>query len=70
MRGKDMTVLIRSASFRTEVKDVVTLLGKSKTRGNAVWQRTFEGQRDHIHLIQVPDLIASSTSFPPHVPGR
>jgi hypothetical protein len=37
----------RSASLRTEVKDVVTLLVKSKTRGNAVLHMTSESQRDH-----------------------
>jgi hypothetical protein len=39
----------RSASFRTEVNNVVTLLGKSKTRGKAVLHRPFEGTRDRRH---------------------
>ena len=38
----------RSASLPTGVKEVVTLLVKSRTRGKAVLHRTFEGQRDHI----------------------
>jgi hypothetical protein len=37
---------VQSASFRTGVKEIVTLLVKSKTRSKAVSYTTFEGQRD------------------------
>jgi hypothetical protein len=37
------------ASLRTGVKDVLTLLVKSKTRGKLVLHPTFEGQGDRIH---------------------
>ena len=37
---------IRSASFRTGVEEIVTLLANSKMRGQRVLQTTFEGQSD------------------------
>jgi hypothetical protein len=42
------------ASFRANVKDVVTLLVKSKTRGKASLHRMFEGQRDCLHAAGDP----------------
>jgi hypothetical protein len=42
----DACLWIRSASFPTEVKDVVTLLVKSKTCRKGTLYTTLEGQRD------------------------
>jgi hypothetical protein len=38
-----------SGQFPTSVKEVVTLLVKSKTRGKAVLHTMFEGQRNRVH---------------------
>ena len=39
----------QSASFRTGVKEILTLLVNSKKGGTAVSYTTFEGQRDRVH---------------------
>jgi hypothetical protein len=53
-RGNHVCSSRESAQFPTGVKEVVTLLVKSKTREKAVLHRTFEGQRDRIHSAGDP----------------
>ena len=44
MRGKEMTSLVRSASFRTEVKNVVAMFARKRARKKkaSIWKSSME----------------------------
>ena len=52
--GRADVYRVQSSSLRTGVKEIVTLLVKSKTGGKAILYRMFEGPRDCLHAAGDP----------------